>query len=146
MSKILPQETHLMFVGISMWTYLLPWWWLIIMIDDLPESWRWMKDPGLHGLQTCGWFMVGWAENMGSKHRWMAVLHKPVIRLSVTYTFCAAMCEISPCALTPDFKGSRLHWYSSLICVSICSWGHKFHRILYKWRLMLDWQAVEYFL
>lgn len=41
---------------------------------------------------------------------------------------------------------SGSHQYISLIYVSICSWGHKFHRKLYKWGRMLDWQAFEYFL
>lgn len=128
----------------------------LTMTDDPREVWHWVKHPEAPWRQTHVWFMNRKQNTCEPEIQTQVnnttvpkATHKrsPVIQFCGAYTFCSAMCDIWPRALTPDFKRSRLRWCISLdLCVSACSRGHKFHRILYKWRLMLDWQTVELFL
>lgn len=81
-SKIFPQETHLIFVGISMRTSLLLLWWsaTLMMI-----CWHWMKDTGLHGLRTCGWFMVH--VGLSGKHGFQTQVNGSIVK-SCDEVFC----------------------------------------------------------
>lgn len=115
----------------------------LTMNDDLLESRHWIKDPGLHGLRTCGWF------GLSGEHEFQTQVNGSNVQscnpvFCKLHLLCCHVWNLTLCSYSRLQKEQVAPVY--FIDLSVCSWGHKFHRNLYKWRRMLDWWAVEYFL